>query len=71
MSEDVKRFFRLGGYGTSGCWPVVTDPATVPPRPDKYEVALAVAQMLIEKWMLCPNASKVTDLVKDIVAVLP
>ena len=74
MSE-VKRFFvghtMLPVYWRTdtGGDPIDTPRPTV--QPDKYEVALAVAHMLIEKWVPDLRAEKVMALVLDIVAVLP
>lgn len=45
--------------------------AVLPEQPDKYEVALALAHMLIEKWMTDLPAEKVTSLVMDIATVIP
>ena len=74
MSE-VKRFFvghtmlPLYCRTDTGDGPTDTPRPTV--QPDKYEVALAVAHMLIEKWVPDLRAEKVMALVLDIVAVLP
>ena len=79
MNEDTNDGYRC--RYAQGCWngvPVVVEPAiAIPPRPDKYEVALAVAHMLFDKQYI--NTGQVRfesykaalDLVKDIVEVLP
>ena len=74
MSE-VKRFFvghtMLPLYCRTDTGGDPIDTPTPAVQPNKYEVALAVAYMLIEKWVLDLRAEKVTALVLDIVAVLP
>ena len=62
MSE-VKRLFRIMG----SCHDLEAM------SPDKYEVALAVAHMIAEKYLCDQEIAPTTiiDLVKDIVEILP